>query len=106
MIKDLKVHITGYVDDWQPGWVKCVFTDAYGIEWSIIEKVPVVSAADLNAETRYPVETTIQCEVINEAADIVTINLDKPWGISEQGGRTIFEVFEDQLTTSNYTLPI
>ena len=37
----LKVKIIEYVDDSQPGWVRCTFTDAYGIEWSVIDKVPI-----------------------------------------------------------------
>jgi len=26
----IKVKITKFVDDWQPGWVECEFTDGFG----------------------------------------------------------------------------
>lgn len=101
MIKELKVQITEYVDDWNPGWVKCVFFDAYGKEWSFVEKVPAITTKHLDAETEYPIDITVPCEVIGKSGIIITVDLEKPYGIAEQGGKTIFDVFENQLVISN-----
>jgi hypothetical protein len=100
-MKALKVRIIKYVDNWNPGWVKCVFKDIRGKEWSIIEKVPVITSENLDSNSQFPIDSFIACEVINQSHDIITIDLNKPWGVSEENGQTVFEVFEDQIIEMN-----
>jgi len=101
-MEGIKVDIIEYVDDHQPGWVKCLFIDAEGSEWSIIEKVPIVSQENLNSESKYPIVGYIAGKISNKRLDnnfkeIATIDLSTPWGISEESGRTIFDIFCDSI---------
>jgi len=98
----LKVKIVEYVDDWQPGWVKCTFKDVYEKDWLIIEKVPVVSEEYLLKDSSYPTTGVVGCEIISRTFNpenkiILTINIEKPWGITEVNGNSIFEVFDEQV---------
>lgn len=97
LMKALVVQIVAVMDDWQPGWVKCIFTDIYGKEWSIVEKAPVVTIDDIDANSTYPIELAIQCEILSQSINVVTINLENPWGISAEDGTAIFEVYENQI---------
>ena len=45
----IKVEISKYVDDYQPGVVECVFIDARGKKHFIVEKLPIITTADLDA---------------------------------------------------------
>jgi len=65
----VRVTIVGYVDDAQPGWVECILIDANGVDGSIIEKVPVVSVDDLNANSVYPQFGVIECEIVDKWVD-------------------------------------
>ena len=98
-MKALKIQVIEYIDDWNPGWVKCEFKDVHGKTWSFIEKVPVVSIEALDSKSNYPIETYIECEVISQSSNVVTINLEKPLGIIAED-QTIFDVFEDQIINS------
>lgn len=49
----IEIEIRRFVDDSYPGFVECWLTDANGREWSFIEKVPVVTTEDLDAESDY-----------------------------------------------------
>ena len=56
------------VDSHQPGWVECEFVDAEGRRHLIIEKVPVVTAEDLDADSEYPKSGTVRCEIVKRYA--------------------------------------
>ena len=45
------VQIARFFDSHQPGWVECEFVDAEGRGSLITEKVPVVTAEDLDADS-------------------------------------------------------
>jgi hypothetical protein len=94
----LKVVLVEYVDDSFPGWIKCRFEDVHGQIWEIIEKVPVLSTQALDSSSDFPIESFIACEVKSQSDDVITIDTSKPWGISEVGGKFIFEVYKHQLT--------
>lgn len=53
-VLDLAVDIVRFVEDYQPGIVEAEFVDAEGRRHKFIEKVPILSAADLVAESNYP----------------------------------------------------
>jgi len=98
------VTISRYVSDSQPGWVECKLVDAHGSESTIIEKVPVVTLADLDANSSYPQTGYVACQVVERrvgtnGAEVVTINIGSPWGVEDSSGKTQFDVFSTQLTT-------
>ena len=62
---ELRVEITQYVDDYQPGIVQCEFTDAEGRRQVIIGKLPVFTSADLGFNSCYPQPGSVQCEVLS-----------------------------------------
>jgi len=104
MMVKVRVEITRFVDDAQPGWVECKLVDAYSREHFFVEKVPVVSLEDLNASSSYPQTGVIGCEVIelmpDGANEIARINSELPWGIESVDGKVLFDVRSDQLVDS------
>src|SRR6185369_333848 len=97
----VKATITKFTEDWQPGWVECEFTDAFGKLQTFNEKVPVVTAEYLDENSAYPQDGIIGCEIIErknvDGREVVKVNTDLPWGIESLGGETIFEVLPEQL---------
>jgi hypothetical protein len=98
----VRVAITRYVDDSQPGWVECRLVDAAGQEWMFLEKIPVVSTADLREDTPFPQAGVIACHIVSRRYDaggreLVTINMENPWGVESTTGCVSFEVEADQL---------
>lgn len=106
--EDLPVHavrisIIRYVSDDQPGVVECQLTDITGRAWHLMEKVPIVTTADLNARSTYPQPGVIACEVLDsrgapDGTAVVTIDTDRPWGVATIAGETRFEVAAELLT--------
>ena len=98
----VKITILRYADDSQPGWVECILTDVHGQEWRFIEKVPVVTRADLDAASRYPQSGVIACQIIDrrlalDDREVVTIDTSVPWDIPFTSGQTRFDVSPNQL---------
>ena len=98
----VSVQITGYVDDSFPGFVSCELLDARQRKWQFVEKVPVVSLANLTAHSTYPQAGGIRCRVLSRSVDeggraIARIDTASPDGVKSTDGNTIFEVFSDQV---------
>ena len=98
----VKVEIQRYVDDHQPGWVECGLTDVHGRGWLFVEKVPVVSLEDLDAESNYPRPGLIACQVLERRAgadgrEVVVIDTELPWHVAATTAQTRFEVRPEQL---------
>ncbi|MEO8043055.1 MAG: hypothetical protein ABI646_10625 [Acidobacteriota bacterium] len=97
----IKVEITRFVDDHQPGFVECLLIDAHGKEHLFIEKVPVVTLSDLNESSSYPAEGVIGCEVLKGSLDtdidIITVSTEQPWGIESTEGLLVFDLRSGQL---------
>jgi hypothetical protein len=79
----VSVEIRRYVDGAFPGWVECSLTDAHGRVWSFVEKIPIVTAEDLDAESRYPRPGVIACQVVErrvgmDATEVVIIDTERP----------------------------
>jgi hypothetical protein len=102
MVPTVRVQITEWVSDDQPGFVRCVLRDAANRTWSFVEKAPVVSAACLWNDTSYPQPGVIACEIMkywrdDRGRDIVTMDTDRPWGIAAEAGGTVFDVLRSQV---------
>jgi hypothetical protein len=96
------VEVTRFVDASFPGWVEFVLQDARGENWFFVDKVPVVSAEGLSQASHYPRPATIECEVVAQpnaanAADLITIDTSRPWGIEAKDGTSKFVVHQSQL---------
>jgi hypothetical protein len=100
---ELKVRIIAFVDDHQPGFVRCSFTDIENKEWFFIEKVPVVSAEYFDAESLYPRDGTIGCRVMKRQSgennkEICTIVVDEMVDDSLEEREYMFDVFSEQIS--------
>jgi hypothetical protein len=96
----IRVEITRFVDEHQPGFVECCFEDVRGMRHFFIEKVPVLTSAYLDANSIYPVDGVIDCELVehvNWDTDIRTISTRHPWHIESTEGLFVFDVQSNQL---------
>lgn len=96
------VQIVRFVMEHQPNIVECVLTDASNRQWFFHDKCAAFTEMNLNEKSTYPLPGVLGCEAIREWTDergrlIVTIDTEKPWGISTTTGETKFEVFADQI---------
>ena len=103
----LKVTIARFVDDHQPGFVECTFSDASGITHSIIEKVPVISAEQLWIDSKYPRPGEIECTVLQKftdaRGDLAKIDTEIPDHIESTRGETEFVVFWSEIVGGSST---
>jgi hypothetical protein len=75
-VASVPIEIVRYTDDHVPGFVECRLTDVFGRVWSFEEKVPVVSAEYLSADSGYPRASSIDCKILRREADVVRIGID------------------------------
>ena len=99
----VRVTITRFVDEYQPGWVECSLTDAWGKLWLFVEKVPVVADTALDSRSEYPQPGVIACEIAGKQRDsdgreVITIDTAKPWYVEATTGEVRFDVLPEQLT--------
>ncbi len=99
----IKIKITKFISDDQPGFVECEFIDAYHKLHFVQDKVPIVTEKYLDANSEYPQDGLIACEIVKKWKDtngqkIFTVNTSKPWGVDTVDGLTEFDIFEEQLT--------
>lgn len=95
----VKIKIIEYIDDSQPGWVRCVLTDAFGKEWLFTEKVPIVTSDYLDEKSTYPQEGMINCIIVgeNDKDNCIDIDTSKPYGVYSEEDKTNFTIFKTQL---------
>jgi hypothetical protein len=102
----IKIQITKFISDDHPGFVECSFFDALNKEHIVQDKVPIVTEKYLDANSTYPQNGVIACEIVNEWTDtngqkIFKVNTSKPWGVDTIDGLTEFDVLEEQLIEFN-----
>ena len=98
----LAVQIVRFVDEHQPGFIECQFQDAHGCVHVVVEKVPVITAEDLRANSTYPRPGAIACTVEKEYKDpagrsLVTVSTELPWHVESSTGQTRFELLSWQV---------
>jgi hypothetical protein len=96
-VDGVRVEIVRFLDDAQPGWVECVLTDAAGRRWVFFEKVPIVTAEPLDADSTHPSPGVIACEVVWRELDaagrgVAKIDTERPFGVASTDGETRFVV--------------
>ena len=102
MIADLRVDIVRFVDDRFPGFVECLFTDAYGRDHLLIEKVPMLTEKVLWVDSQYPQSGHLRCQILSRSKNIagealVGITIALPDGLETLDGVSEFTIFESQL---------
>jgi len=98
----IKIKITKYISDDQPGFVECTFDDAWNKVHIVEDKVPIVTEKYLDANSDYPQDGVVACEILKESKDaegrtIFTVDTS-PWGINTIEGLTKFDILKEQLT--------
>jgi hypothetical protein len=69
--------------------------DATGRQHSIIEKIPVVTAEDLDADSEYPKPGSVRCEILkryqnDKGQDLVSITTNRPFSVETVEGLSEF----------------
>ncbi len=93
----LPVTITRFDSPGQPDWVVCEFSDSSGTLRQFVEKVPVVSALDLDESSSYPVPIQLMCRLCSVSTDSdgsrwAVIDLEHPYHITTDTGESRFTV--------------
>ena len=105
MTREINVEIIRFVDASQPGFVELKLIDASGQEHFFIEKVPVVTLENLDADSSYPRRGVIACCIVEKKPvdnrEVFRVNTEAPWGIESTTGETEFDVFPRQLFEHN-----
>ena len=101
----VRVLITQYLNDRQPGWVEAKLVDAWGSEHIFVDKVPLFTAAPLAADSRYPQTGFLACQWVAEWQDaqgraIITIDAELPDHVETITGATRFDVLPQQIVES------
>ena len=99
-----EVALLGVVDDGFPIMVECGFTDAFGGQHRIIEKVPVISDAD----ELVPSVGYVFCEVVrrltdDDNRDLALVSTELPFYIESTTGQTEFTLLTAQLLVRRQT---
>ena len=99
----IKIKITKFISEHQPGFVECKFNVAWDKMHIVQEKVPIVTRKFLDANSEYPQDGVIACEIVKEWIDknnraIFTVDTTKPWDIDCINGLTEFDLLKEQLT--------
>ena len=97
--KFLKIKIIAFTDESYPGWVLCSFKDTKGEIHEFEEKIPIVTAEDIDKNTAFPKYSTIECEIVSVTNNIATVDTSTFLGILIDGNG-IFQVFKNQLADS------
>jgi hypothetical protein len=102
---ELAVQIVRFVDADQPGFVESVFVDAAGRRHTIVNKLPMFTADDLNAGSSYPTCGTVSCEILDRHRDqtgrkLVRISTAKPYYIEATEGLSEFTVDADLMAST------
>ena len=99
---EIKIKIIRLTDTHQPGFVECLFPDAWGAVHVVHEKIPVVSCENLWVGSIFPADGVIRCEIINEWIDdngrkLITVSTEKPDCIETVDGINQFDLSPCQL---------
>jgi hypothetical protein len=100
---EIEVSIMRWVDDHNPGWVECQLTDAFGMNWHFVDKLPIFSAdSSFDSTSQYPQPGILACEILGGKVDslgrnISLIDTSEPWSVESVDGTTRFWVFHDLL---------
>ena len=94
-----------FVDEHQPGFVECAFTDAQGRPHKIVDKLPIFTSQNLWTDLEYPQPSVIRCEILDQKQDssgrrVARVTIAKPDDLESLDGLCEFvllrsEIFDD-----------
>lgn len=91
-------------DGGYPDWLRIELTDAHGCVWTIVEKVPVVTAEDLTSESGYPRPILLDAWEINRrqiaGRETVVARLDYHVESSDESRQSEFEMRPESIVRS------
>jgi hypothetical protein len=99
----LPITVTEYLkSDTYPDWVRCRFEDAHGKEWTIVEKVPVITPQEFDHNTPLPYETTLAIRILKtfqdaENREIARVDTNEECGVWSEDGVWEFDVLKSQI---------
>lgn len=98
----IRAEIIRWVSDDFPGVMECRFTDRFGKVWTVVEKAPVLTDADLRSTSPFPQPVLIACDFVatrrdNAGREIIEISTLTPWGVEATDGTTSFQLYAEQL---------
>jgi hypothetical protein len=95
----LRATITRWEDDHFPGFIECRFTDRFGQEWVIIDKVPALTSDHVTSNGPFPTPILIDCKVMMWFQDSAgqRYGLIALVHVETTDGMSVFEVSGDQL---------
>jgi hypothetical protein len=101
---NLAIQIVRFVDGGFPGWVECELIDAAGRRHIIKDKVPIFTVQSLEADSEYPVEGSLPCEVLERFRDgrgqeLVRVSTEVPCHVESTEGLTEFTVRANLIRT-------
>lgn len=101
----LKIAIVQFVEAYQPGIVRCEFTDAEDAMHSIVDKEVYFTSEFLDEASEYPQPGIARCEVLARWRDangreLVRIHIGQPDALESTGGLKDFVVLATQLAPS------
>ena len=97
----LSLNIVRFVDDSQPGWVACEFTDADGVLHTLIDKIPIFTSDDIWTDSTYPHPGVAECEVLDSFQDQAGRELVRIDLIESTEGVSEFVVLKSQVANSD-----
>ena len=106
----LKIAIVQFVEPYQPGIVRCEFTDAEGAIHSIVDKEVYFSSEFLDEDSGYPQPGIVRCEVLarwrdTSGRELARINIAQPDALQSTEGLEDFVVLAAQLDPSPWWVP-
>ena len=93
----LPVQIVGFVDEANPGIVECHFRDAEARVHRIIEKIQVVTDADLWSDSKYPQPGFVDCIILERIPNPDGPNVVRIRTLESTTGQSEFVVNESDL---------
>lgn len=101
----LKIAIVQFVERYQPGIVRCEFTDEEGAMHSIVDKEVYFTSEFPDEASEYPQPGIARCEVLarwhdTSGRELVRISIARPDALESTEGLEEFVVLATQLAPS------
>ena len=75
-------------DEPWPGVVESELLDAADKRWSFIDKAAIFTAEPLSADSSFPTDGVIRCEIVESYGDTVLISTARPDGVTSGDSST------------------
>jgi hypothetical protein len=101
--KFLKIQIIEFTNKWTPRWVLSSFHDIEGTTHLFEQDVRAVTGEFLDGDSKFPKEGAIECQIVKEEGNVVTVDIMIPYVAVTRNGEHIFQVFANQISDTDFT---